>query len=147
MKTASGPTEIRLVTRQRTPPPAPIAAPFLSGPPPSSDSAGVARVAVFAPRVEVDSQRRHDTVFLRLRRIEAHAVELVAELSLSQDAVAIELPLDKSGSLYVAEWSTSEGHSYTLQLKDGASGQLAASAQVKPLQAQGRLIFVGYRLE
>ena len=32
-------------------------------------------------------------------------------------------------------------------LKDGATGQTAASVQVKPQQAQGRLIFVGYRLE
>lgn len=131
----------------RTPAPPPIAAPFLSGPPASSDSAGIARVAVFAPRVEVESVRRHDTVFLRLRRVEADGVKLVAETELGQDAVGVELPLDRSGALYVAEWSTSEGHSYSLLLKDGASGQTAASVQVKPLQSQGRLIFVGYRLE
>lgn len=131
----------------RTPAPPPIAGPFLAGPPASSDAAGVARVAVFAPRVEVDSTRRHDTVFLKLRRIEADGVKLVAETELGQDANGVELALDRSGALYVAEWSTSEGHSYTLLLKDGASGQTAASVQVKPLQAQGRLIFVGYRLE
>src|SRR5687768_4156550 len=50
----------------RTPPPQPMAGPFLSGPPLSSDTAGVAKVAVFAPRVEIDSSRRHDSVSLKL---------------------------------------------------------------------------------
>jgi len=131
----------------KTPAPPPMAGPFLSGPPPSSDSAGIAKVAVFAPRLEVDSTRRHDTVFIKLKRIEAEAVKLVAELELAQDANGVDLPLDKSGALYVAEWVTSDGQSYSLQLKDGASAQIAASVQVKQLQAHGRMIFVGYRLD
>jgi hypothetical protein len=111
-----------------------VAGPFLSGPPPSSDSTGVAPVAVFAPRVEVvQSARRHDTVFLKLRRIEAGAVLVLAE--------------NRSGALYVVDWSTSEGHDYSLVVRDGATGQPAATVQVKQLQNQGRFLFVGYRLE
>lgn len=135
------------VTTLKTPAPQPMAGPFLSAPPPSSDNAGVAKVAVFAPRLEVDSTRRHDTVFIKLKRIEADTVKLVAEVELAQDGTGVELPLDKSGALYVAEWVTSDGQSYNLLLKDGASAQTAASVQVKQLQAQGRMIFVGYRLD
>lgn len=131
----------------KAPQPQPIAGPFLSGPPPSSDSAGIAKVAVFAPRVEVDSARRHDTVFLKLRRIESESVALVGEAEIGQDGNGTDLPLDKSGALYVLEWATSDGHSYNLLLKDGASGQTAATVTVKPLQFQGRFVFVGYRLE
>lgn len=131
----------------KAPQPQPIAGPFLSGPPPSSDSAGVAKVAVFAPRVEVDSSRRHDTVFLKLRRIESDGVTLLGEAEIGQDGTGTELSLDKSGALYVLEWITSDGHSYNLLLKDGASGQTAATVTVKPLQAQGRFLFVGYKLE
>ena len=131
----------------KAPQPQPIAGPFLSGPPPSSDTAGIAKVAVFAPRVEVDSSRRHDTVFLKLRRIESDAVALLGEAEIGQDGTGTELSLDKSGALYVLEWATSDGHSYNLLLKDGASGQTAASVTVKPLQAQGRFLFVGYKLE
>lgn len=131
----------------KAPQPQPIAGPFLSGPPASSDTAGIAKVAVFAPRLEVDSTRRHDTVFLKLRRIESESVALIGESSIGQDGTGTELSLDKSGALYVLEWSTSEGHSYNLLLKDGASGQTAASVTVRPLQAQGRFLFVGYRLE
>jgi hypothetical protein len=135
------------VAQLKAPAPLPMAGPFLAGAPPSSDSAGVSKVAVFAPKVEVDSTRRHDTVFLKLRRIEADGVKLVGETELGQDTTGIDLPLDRSGALFVVEWSTTEGHSYNLLLKDGATGQTAASVQVKPLQSQGRLIFVGYRLE
>jgi hypothetical protein len=131
----------------KAPHPQPIAGPFLSGPPPSSDSAGVSKVAVFAPRVEVDSSRRHDTVFLKLRRIESEGVTLVGDAEIGQDGSGTDLSLDKSGALYVLEWSTSDGHSYNLLLKDGASGQTAATVTVKPLQSQGRFLFVGYRLE
>jgi len=131
----------------KAPQPQPIAGPFLSGPPPSSDSAGFAKVAVFAPRVEVDSARRHDSVFLKLRRIESENVALVGEAEIGQDGTGTDLTLDKSGALYVLEWATSDGHSYNLLLKDGASGQTAATVTVKPLQAQGRFLFVGYRLE
>jgi hypothetical protein len=131
----------------KAPQPQPIAGPFLSGPPPSSDAAGISKVAVFAPRLEVDSSRRHDTVFLKLRRIESDSVALVGDTEIGQDATGTDLTLDKSGALYVLEWSTSDGHSYNLLLKDGASGQTAAMVTVKPLQAQGRFLFVGYRLE
>ena len=131
----------------KAPQPQPIAGPFLSGPPASSDTAGIAKVAVFAPRVEVDSSRRHDTVFLKLRRIESDGVALLGEAEIGQDGTGTELSLDKSGALYVLEWATSDGHSYNLLLKDGASGQTAASVTVKPLQAQGRFLFVGYKLE
>jgi hypothetical protein len=131
----------------KAPQPQPIAGPFLSGPPTSSDSAGVAKVAVFAPRVEVDSPRRHDAVFLKLKRIEAETVRTVAEVELGQDATSVDLPLDRSGALFVLEWSTTDGHNYNLFLKDGASGQTAASVVVKQLQSQGRFLFVGYRLD
>jgi len=125
----------------------PIAGPFLSGPPLASDTAGVAKVVVFAPKLDVDSSRRHDTVFLKVRRIEADSVKLVGETEIGQDATSVELPLDKSGALYVVEWSTSEGYNFGLVLRDGASGQSAALVQVKELQAKGRFLFVGYRLE
>jgi hypothetical protein len=131
----------------KAPQPQPIAGPFLAGPPQSSDTAGVSKVAVFAPRLEVESTRRHDTVFLKLRRIESEGVQLLGEAEIGQDATGTDLSLDKSGAVYVLEWATSDGHSYNLLLKDGASGQTAASVSVKPLQAQGRFLFVGYKLE
>jgi hypothetical protein len=125
----------------------PVAGPFLSGPPPSSDAAGVAKVAVFAPRVEVESARRHDLVSLRVRRVEAGALRPVGELDLGTDQDSVELPLDQNGALYIVDWSTSEGHTHALILRDGATGQTAATVQVKPLQREGRFIFVGYRTE
>jgi len=131
----------------RAPAPLPMAGPFLSGPPLASDTAGVAKVAVFAPRVEIDSSRRHDSVTLKLRRIEADSVTTASETEIGRDVTFADVALDRSGALYVLEWSTSEGHTYNLLLKDGASGQIAASVAVKPLQAQGRFLFVGYRLE
>jgi hypothetical protein len=124
-----------------------VAAPFLAGPPVPSDLLGVAKTAVFAPRVEADSTRRRDTVTLRVKRIEAGAIHKVAEVELQSDAPGVELPLDQNGALYLVEWVTTEGQSYNLVLKDGASGQPAASAPVKALQAQGRFVFVGYRVE
>ncbi len=124
-----------------------VSAPFLSGPPVPSDLLGVAKTAVFAPRLEVDSPRRHDTVTLRVKRIEAGAIHKVAEVELTADAQAVDIPLDQNGALYLVEWSTAEGQVYNLILKDGASGQPAASAPVKALQAQGRFVFVGYRVE
>ena len=127
--------------------PQPVAAPFLAGPPASSDRLGVARVAVFAPRVEVDSFLRHDTVVLKLRRVEASAVRPVAEVQLDPDENGVDLPIDQSGALYVVEWSTSEGHVYNLVLRDGASGQPAASVPVKEKQNEGRFVLVGYRVE
>ncbi len=123
------------------------AVPFLSAPPPSSDSVGVAKVAVFAPRLEIDAARRHDSLSVRLRRMEPGAVRVIGDLDFGSDQAGLDLPLDQNGALYVVEWSTSEGHAYTLSLRDGASGQTAAVVQVKPLQGKGRFIFVGYRIE
>jgi hypothetical protein len=136
-----------LVLRRRPVLTPPVAGPFLSGPPASSDAVGVSKVAVFAPRVEAESPRRHDVVTLRVRRVEADSVKAVGDAELTQDAATIDLPLDQNGALYIVEWSTSEGHSYNLVLRDGTSGLPAASVQVKPLQSQGRFIFVGYRVE
>lgn len=132
--------------RERVSPP-PLAGPFLAGPPPSSDLVGFAKVAVFNPRIEVDSARRHDSVSFRIRRIEAGAVKPVGDADLGTDQDGVDLPLDQNGGLYVVDWSTSEGHSYALVLKDGASGLPAATVQVKPLQKEGRFILVGYRLD
>jgi hypothetical protein len=136
------------------------ALPFLSGPPPSTDSVGVAKVAVFAPRVAVESSRRHDIVFLRVRRVEAGQVRPVAEAELGSDIFAVDLPLDQNGALYIVDWSTAEGFVFNLLLRDGsalrrdlpyggdeAAGQPAASVQIKPQQYQGRFIFVGYRVD
>jgi len=127
--------------------PQPVAAPFLAGPPASSDRLGVAKGAVFAPRVEVESFLRHDTVALKLRRVEASAVRTVAEVELTPDASGVDLPIDQSGALYIVEWSTSEGHVYNLVLRDGASGQPAASVPVKEKQNEGRFVLVAYRVE
>jgi hypothetical protein len=124
-----------------------VAGPFLTAPPPSSDAVGVAKVAVFAPRLEIDSARRHDLLSLRVRRLEPGAARVVAELDFTSDQTTLDLPLDQNGALYVVEWSTSEGHAYTLSLQDGTSALTAAVVQVKPLQAKGRFIFVGYRVE
>lgn len=133
------------VLREQSAPP--VAGPFLSGPPPSSDSVGVAKVAVFLPRVEVDATRRHDVVNLKVRRVEATAIRSAGEVDLATDQTSVDLPLDQNGALYIVEWSTSEGNSYNLVLRDGTSGQAAATVQVKPLQNQGRFILVGYRVE
>jgi hypothetical protein len=127
--------------------PQPVAAPFLAAPPAGSDKLGVAKGAVLAPRVEVDSFLRHDTVVLRLRRVEAGAVRTVAEVELTPDAAGVDLPIDQSGALYLVEWSTSEGHVYNLVLRDGASGQPAASVPVKEKQSEGRFVLVGYRVD
>ncbi len=127
--------------------PQPVAAPFLAAPPAGSDRLGVARTAVFAPRIDVDSFRRHDTVELKLRRVEATAIRTVAELELTPDVNGIELPIDQNGALYLVEWSTSEGHLYDLVLRDGASGQPLASVPVKEKQSEGRFVLVGYRVE
>jgi hypothetical protein len=127
--------------------PQPVAAPFLASPPASSDKLGVAKGAVLAPRVEVESFLRHDTVVLKVRRVEAGAVRTVAELELTPDASGVDLPIDQSGALYLVEWSTSEGHVYNLVLRDGASGQPVSSVPVKEKQSEGRFVLVGYRLD
>jgi hypothetical protein len=125
----------------------PVAGPFLSAPPPSSDTVGVAKVAVFAPRVEAEAQRRRDVVFLKVKRVEAAGLRLLAEVELPADQNGVDLPIDQNGALYVVEWTTSDGNAYSLQLRDGASSLLAASVQVKQLQSQGRFLFVGYRVD
>jgi len=127
--------------------PQPVAAPFLASPPAGSDKLGVAKGAVLAPRVEVESFLRHDTVVLKLRRVEATGVRTVAEVELTPDASGVDLPIDQSGALYLVEWATSEGHVYNLVLRDGASGQSAASVPVKEKQSEGRFALVGYRVE
>ena len=141
------------VSGLREPPPPVVAAPFLSGPPPGTDAVGVAKVAVFAPRIEVDSSRQHDLVFLKLLRAEVRGLQLVAEVELGRDETTTDLPIDRNGALYVVEWATSEGLNYSLHLRDGAGGRdaspgaPAATVQVKPLEPRGRFLFVGYRVE
>jgi hypothetical protein len=126
---------------------APVSGPFLTAPPAPSDVIGVSKVAVFAPRLEAEAQRRRDIVFLKLRRVEADSVRLVAELELAADQPGVDLPIDRSGALYLVEWTTSDGNAYGLELKDGASAQIVAAVQIKQLQSQGRFLFVGYRVE
>jgi hypothetical protein len=140
-------TGVREELRQLRDRPQPVAAPFLAAPPAGSDRLGVAKGAVFAPRIEVESFLRHDTVVLKLRRVEALAVRTVAEVELTPDASGADLPIDESGALYLVEWSTSEGHVYNLVLRDGASGQPAASVPVKEKQSEGRFVLVGYRVD
>ena len=135
------------VRRLREHPPRDLAAAFLSSPANGSDRLGVARAAVFAPRVEVDSSVRHDTVYLTVKRVEPTAVTVVAEVELTSDLDGVDLPLDDSGALYVVDWETSEGHVYKLVLRDGASDQPAASVAVHEYQGRGRFAFVGYRVE
>jgi len=124
-----------------------VAGPFRASPPTGSDSLGVAKGPVFLPRVEAESPRRRDTVQLKVKRIEPGAVRTVGEVELPPDAVFADLPIDQNGALYLVEWSTTDGQSYNLVLRDGASGQPAATVPVKPLQSQGRFVFVGYRVE
>jgi hypothetical protein len=120
---------------------------FLNAPPSPSDTVGVAKVAVLGPRIEVEAARRHDQVTLKMRRIEADGARGFGEQLLVGDQEAADLVIDRSGALYVVDWSTSEGQTFNLLLKDGATGQVAATAQVKPYQTAGRFVFVGYRLD
>jgi len=126
---------------------APLATPFLASPPPSSDSLGVAKSAVFAPKIDAESPRRRDLVLLKVKRIEPGGLRTVAELEFVPDAVSLDLPLDENGALYLVEWSTTDGQTYNLVLRDGASGQPAATVPVRPYQSSGRFVFVGYRVE
>ena len=123
-----------------------VAAAFIAGPPQPSDAMGVAKSMVFAPRIEADLARRRELVSVRVRRIEAGEIRRVGEVELGSES-GVDLPLDQNGALYVAEWSTTEGASFNLVLRDGASGQVAATAQVKPQQSQGRFLFVGSRID
>ena len=127
--------------------PVPPASPFMGGPPPSSDTVGVAKTVVFAPRVEADNTRRRDLVKIRVRRLEASGSRPVGgEVELGADGF-VDLPIDQNGGLYVADWSTTDGQTFTLILRDGATGQEAASAKITTLQSQGSFLFVGYRLD
>ncbi len=120
---------------------------FLVSPPPPSDALGVAKTPVFDPHLHVDAVRRHDTLFLKLRRIEPGGVKLVADLELPASDTSIALPVDRNGALYVLEWSTTEGFAYSLSLRDGVGEQTLSSLQVRALLNQGRFLFVGSRLE
>jgi hypothetical protein len=122
------------------------AAAFAAAPPLSSDAVGIAKTVVFAPRVEVDSGKRRDIVFLRVKRVEPGRLQPVAEVELGNDGTAA-LPLDQNGALYVVDWSTSEGHTFDLLLRDGATGLAVATVQVRINVSQGRFVFVGYRLD
>jgi len=119
--------------------------PFMAAPPPSSDAVGVAKTVVFAPRIEVGTVKRRDLVILKVRRVEPNGVQLIGEKELGEEGV--DLPVDQNGALYIVDWSTTEGQTYNLLLRDGTSGQTAATAQVRVLQTQGKFIFVGYRAE
>lgn len=119
--------------------------PFMAAPPPSSDAVGVAKTVVFAPRIEADTTKRRDLVILKVRRVEAGGVQPVGEKELGEEGV--DLPIDQNGALYIVDWSTTEGQTYNLVLRDGTSGQAAATAQVRVQQTQGKFIFVGYRAE
>ncbi len=120
---------------------------FLVSPPHGADVLGVAKTMLFEPRLQLESARRHDTLFVKLRRIEPGVVELLAELELGASDSLLTLPIDRNGALYAVEWSTEEGFTFTLSLQDGASEQTAASVQVRPLLNRGRFLFVGARLE
>jgi hypothetical protein len=133
---------IDLRSRPITPP----SGPFMAAPPPSSDAVGVAKTVVFAPRIEVDTLKRRDLVVLKVRRVEASGVQLVGEKELASEE-GVDLPIDQNGALYIVDWSTTEGQTYNLLLRDGTSGLTAATAQVRLQQTQGKFIFVGYRAE
>ena len=127
--------------------PVPPSSPFMGGPPASSDTVGVAKTVVFAPRLEADNTRRRDLVKIRVRRLEAGGSRPVGgEVELGADG-SVDLPIDQNGGLYVADWSTTDGQTFTLILRDGATGQEAASAKITTLQSQGSFLFVGYRLD
>ncbi|HET9314412.1 MAG TPA: hypothetical protein VFQ51_02440 [Vicinamibacteria bacterium] len=131
--------------KDRTTAPPPSSA-FMGGPPLASDAVGVAKAVVFAPRLEGDNVRRRDLVKVRVRRVEPGGFRPVGEVELGQDGT-VDLPIDQNGALYVADWSTGEGQTFTLVLRDGASLQEAASCKVRPELAQGHFFFVGYRLQ
>jgi hypothetical protein len=133
------------VSELRSRPVTPPSGPFMAAPPPSSDAVGVAKTVVFAPRIEADTLKRRDLVILKVRRVDASGVQLIGERELGEEGV--DLPIDQNGALYIVDWSTTEGPTYNLVLRDGTSSQTAATAQVRVQQTQGKFIFVGYRVE
>ena len=134
------------VTELRSRPAIVPSVPFMAAPPISSDAVGVAKTVVFAPRIEVDTLKRRDLVNLKVRRVEASGTQIIGEKELGSEE-GVDLPIDQNGALYIVEWSTTEGQTYNLILRDGASGQTAATAQVRVQQTQGKFLFVGYRAE
>lgn len=135
-------TDLSDAKERGAPPPS---GPFIGGPPTPSDAVGIAKAVVFAPRLEGDNVRRRDLVKVRVRRVETAGFRTVGEVELGADGF-VDLPIDQNGALYVADWSTGDGQTFALILRDGATLQEAASAKVKPLQAEGLFFFVGYRL-
>jgi hypothetical protein len=133
------------VAELRARPVTPPSGPFMAAPPPSSDAVGVAKTVVFAPRIEADTLKRRDLVTLKVRRVDAGGVQLLGERELGEEGV--DLPIDQNGALYIVDWSTTEGPTYNLVLRDGASSLPAATAVVGIRQTQGKFIFVGYRSE
>lgn len=136
-------TELSEVKERSAPAPS---SPFIGGPPVPSDAVGVASTVVFAPRLEGDNVRRRDLVKVRVRRVEPGGFRAVGEVELGQDGF-VDLPIDQNGALYVADWSTGDGQTFALVLRDGATNQEAAAVKVKPEQSEGRFFFVGYRLQ
>ena len=125
-----------------------IATTFLTSPPPSSDVVGVARVPVFAPRIEAEIGRQRDALHLRVKRVDAAGARTVgSEIQVPAGQLQVALPVDQNGALYIVEWWTSEGYNYSVQLRDGASELTAATVQVRPLQNSGRFLYVAYKLE
>jgi len=124
-----------------------LAGPFLANPPPSSDAFGSAGSPVFGPRVEVDGPDRHDTVAFEVKRLESEGSVALGHVELAPDQASVDLPLDRSGELYLVEWTTIDGYEFPLVLRDGASGHAAATVRVKPHQSRGFFVFVGYRLD
>jgi hypothetical protein len=125
-----------------------IATTFLASPPASSDVVGVARVPVFGPRIEAETSRQRDSLNLKVRRYDPSGLRPVgADIEVASGQLQVVLPVDQNGALYVVDWWTSEGYTYTIQLRDGASELNVASAQVRPLQNRGRFFYVAYKLE
>jgi hypothetical protein len=125
-----------------------VATTFLQSPPPSSDVVGVAHVAVFAPHIEADNAHHRDVLVLRVRRVDASGLRTIGpDIEIASGQMSTALPVDQNGALYIVEWSTAEGYSYAVQLKDGATEAPVASVQVRPLQNRGRFMYVGYKLE
>jgi len=125
-----------------------IATTFLSSPPPSSDVVGVAKVPVFGPRIEAETSRQRDALNLRVKRYDASGLRQVGnDIEVGSGQLQVALPVDQNGALYVVDWWTSEGYTYSVQLRDGASELPVATVQVRPLQNKGRFFYVAYRLE
>ena len=125
-----------------------IATTFLSSPPPSSDVVGVAKVPVFGPRIEAETSRQRDALNLRVKRYDASGLRQGGnDIEVGSGQLQVALPVDQNGALYVVDWWTSEGYTYSVQLRDGASELPVATVQVRPLQNKGRFFYVAYRLE